>query len=83
MLQNELRAAFDGDSEPRKNIALRRASDRLAELEAEVARLTQRGNNWRDEARAELRRRLAAEREAEALKAENAALQLTVPPLRS
>lgn len=35
----ELRDAFDSDDVPRKNIALRRASDRIAELEAVLSEI--------------------------------------------
>lgn len=34
--QAAIRAAFDGDSVPSKNIALRRAHDRIAELERTI-----------------------------------------------
>jgi hypothetical protein len=36
---DQLRAAFDGDDVPRKNVALRRAHDEISRLEAKVSEL--------------------------------------------
>lgn len=36
----DLRAAFDSDDVPQKNIALRRASDRIADLEAALRKIS-------------------------------------------
>jgi protein subunit release factor A len=41
-----LRKAFDNDSVPLKNIALREAHDRIEKLEAEVERLVKSRNKW-------------------------------------
>lgn len=35
---DKIRAAFDGDDVPRKNIALRKAADRIEELETALRR---------------------------------------------
>jgi hypothetical protein len=48
---DQLRAAFDGDDIPRKNIALRKAHDEIKRLHAEV----EQGARWRRQGEAELR----------------------------